>query len=36
MDLCRGGKINPVWGMWVGNASLLITAFFVLRKVFRN
>lgn len=36
MDLCRGGKISPVWGMWVGNASLLITAFFVLRKVFRN
>jgi lipopolysaccharide export system permease protein len=36
MMLCRDGMLNPVWGMWIGNAGLLITAFFVLRKVFRN
>jgi lipopolysaccharide export system permease protein len=36
MDLCRGGKISPVWGMWIGNAGLLVTAFFILRKLFRN
>ena len=36
MNLCRDGIISPVWGMWIGNAALLITAFFVLRKVFRN
>ncbi len=36
MNLCRDGIISPVWGMWIGNATLLITASFVLRKVFRN
>lgn len=36
MNLCRDGMLNPVWGMWIGNACMLITAFFVLRKVFRN
>ncbi len=36
MNLCRDGMISPVWGMWIGNAALLVTAFFVLRKVFRN
>ena len=36
MNLCRDGMINPAWGMWIGNAGLLATAFFVLRKVFRN
>lgn len=36
MDLCRGGKVNPAWGMWIGNAALLVTAAYVLRKVFRN
>jgi lipopolysaccharide export system permease protein len=36
MNLCRDGLINPAWGMWIGNASLLVTACFVLRKVFRN
>jgi lipopolysaccharide export system permease protein len=36
MNLCRDGVINPVWGMWVANAGMLLTAFLVLRKVFRN
>jgi lipopolysaccharide export system permease protein len=36
MNLCRDGIISPVWGMWIGNATLLATAVFVLRKVFRN
>src|SRR5579863_4582371 len=36
MNLCRDGIINPVWGMWIGNACMLVTALLVLRKVFRN
>jgi lipopolysaccharide export system permease protein len=36
MNLCRDGMISPVWGMWIGNATLLATGVFVLRKVFRN
>jgi lipopolysaccharide export LptBFGC system permease protein LptF len=36
MNLCRDGVIEPAWGMWLGNLGLLITAMFVLRKVFRN
>jgi lipopolysaccharide export system permease protein len=36
MNLCREGNLEPAWGMWLGNVGLAITAFFVLRKVFRN
>ena len=36
MMLCRDGMLNPAWGMWIGNSGLMITAWFVLRKVFRN
>jgi len=36
MNLCRDGRLNPVWGMWIANACALVAAFVVLRKVFRN
>ncbi|HLJ12447.1 MAG TPA: LptF/LptG family permease, partial [Planctomycetaceae bacterium] len=36
MNLCRDGIVEPAWGMWIGNVGLVITAAFVLRKVFRN
>lgn len=36
MNLCRDGALEPAWGMWLGNLGLLITAAFILRKVFRN
>lgn len=36
MDLCRGGKLDPTWGMWLGNAGLALTAAYWLRSVMRN
>jgi lipopolysaccharide export LptBFGC system permease protein LptF len=36
MNLCRDGKLEPAWGMWLGNAGLISAAIIVLRKVFRN
>jgi lipopolysaccharide export system permease protein len=36
MNLCRDGVVEPAWGMWIGNACLLVTAAVVLRKVLRN
>jgi lipopolysaccharide export system permease protein len=36
MNLCRGGIVNPIWGMWVANVALLGVALTVLRKVLRH
>ena len=36
MNLCRDGILNPAWGMWIGNAGLIVTAVIMLRRVFRN
>ncbi len=36
MNLCRDGLISPLWGMWIGNAALLATGLYLLRKVLRN
>lgn len=36
MNLSRAGDLNPVWGMWIGNAGLALTAASVLRKVLRH
>ena len=36
MNLCRGGVINPIWGMWLANVTLAVLAMIVLRKVLRH
>lgn len=36
MNLAREGNLNPVWGMWIGNAGLAIASGSILRKVLRH
>jgi lipopolysaccharide export system permease protein len=36
MDLCRGGRVDPTWGMWVGNLGLAAAAAYMLHRVMKN
>lgn len=36
VNLCKTGTLAPWWSMWIPNAILGVTSFFVLRKVIRH
>lgn len=36
MNLSREGFLNPIWGMWVGNAGMMIAAGYLLRAIWRH
>lgn len=36
MAQAKKGHVNPVWGMWVGNAALAIVGWWLLRRVARH
>lgn len=36
MVQAKGGRVDPTWAMWVGNAALLLAAVLILRRVMRN
>ncbi len=36
MNLSKMGLVNPAWAMWVGNAGMLVAAWFILRKALRH
>jgi lipopolysaccharide export system permease protein len=36
MSLSKGGDVHPAWAMWIGNAILLVSAAFVLRKAVKH
>ncbi len=36
MAQSKRGHIDPAWGMWVGNAVLLVAGWFLLRRAMRH
>ena len=36
MNLSKTGTVNPLWGMWVGNAVLFVAGLVTLRKVLQH
>ena len=36
MNLSREGLLNPVWGMWVGNAGMMVASGYLLRAIWRH
>ncbi|QDU44045.1 LptF/LptG family permease [Symmachiella dynata] len=36
INLSKTGSVNPLWGMWVGNAGLFVAGIFMLRKVLQH
>jgi len=36
MNLSKSGAINPIWGMWIGNAGLAVAGIWILRYVLRH
>lgn len=36
MNLCKTGTLDPAWSVWVGNVSVTIAAWFVLRRTLKH
>ncbi len=36
MDLGKNAVVNPIWGLWIGNALLFLAGWIVLRKVLQH
>jgi hypothetical protein len=36
MTLGKDDRLNPAWGMWIGNAGMLLAGLVVMRRVLRH